>query len=246
MTPAEIARITDHDTLLSRWEADRYVSGGSEGFLKDGPVDRSQFDREPRRVLFILKDPSTDDYRQPRFQSDLRVWATHADSVYGSTWLNVARWARAALSGPHDDADSRAALSRPEADRILARIAVVNLKKSAFNARGEGNTTADHLMVHAYARRDRDLLRRQVALIAPHLIVGCGVAEPMIWLFDLTPEELKGRAARKADGAQVHVVRHSAEAPQIVLTRHPGRAPVRPEVGPSVAEELRTVLLGTS
>lgn len=91
------------------------------------------------------------------------------------------------------------------------KIAVVNLKKSPFNASNDNNTKADRLMVNAYAQRDQDPLRQQIDLIAPNVVIGCGVQRPLIWLLGLTPEDVAKVAVGKQEGRRVHLVRGGAD-----------------------------------
>lgn len=232
-----------HRALLGHWKLERFArSGCNEGFAFDGPVDWKRFGSGGRRVLFILKDPSTPEFCDPKYESDLGKWAVHADASLGSTWLNLALWAKAATSADGEDFDLRTTPVRPAAVEALQSIAVVNLKKSEFNASGDGNTTADALMVDAYANRDQAFLRQQIALIAPDVIIGCGVHRPLVWLLNITPEEITNLSAPGAADRQVHLVRSTGSGPLVLLTRHPGRAPVRPAGGQSIAEQIRDCL----
>lgn len=227
-----------HENLLNDWRSARYPDK-AEGFAKDGPIHWPAFADATPKILFVLKDPSTKEFMESEYGGDLGLWAQRKVAI-GSTWLNLARWAWSLVAEP--EADLRGEMSRSTAALYLEKIAVVNLKKSPFNASKKTNTTADRLMVNAYARRDQDLLRQQIGLIDPDVIIGCGVQCPLIWLLGLTPQEVANVAVGKQEGRQVHLVRGGADGPMVILTRHPGRAPVNPKGGMSVGEELRGLM----
>jgi uracil-DNA glycosylase len=93
-------------------------------------------------------------------------------------------------------------------------------------------------------RRDQDFLRRQIDLINPDVIIGCGVQRALIWLLGLEPGEVSRISTGKAAGKRVHLVRDRGDGPGVILTRHPGRAPVNPKAGQSVGQELRQMWPG--
>lgn len=222
MTPDQIAAITaitDLDALLELWKAERYSVRDGEVFAKDGLVDPKQFGQgEELRVLFVLKDPSTNGFEKSRPNGTLCDWIRAEEPRPGSTWFVVAHWAQALLDGTTSN------LVPSGANQILQKIGAINLKKSSWRKDGGSNTTADNDMVDAYTLRDRDFLRQQIKLIDPDVIVGCGVNRPLAWLLEFTPEEVERFLGASKGREWACLVR--TERPAIVLTKHPARAKV--------------------
>jgi hypothetical protein len=89
-----------------------------------------------------------------------------------TTWWNIVRWGYAlqhAARGqmpPYPDFYERG--DNEKAAAVLVSTAVINIKKS------DGEHTSTNQDVYKYAQLDGDLLRRQVELIAPDIVVRGG------------------------------------------------------------------------
>lgn len=61
--------------------------------------------------------------------------------------------------------------------------------------KASGGPQADPQEVNLYAYRDRQLLRQQVDLIAPEIVVACGTFDTIVWLLelDINPLDLKNK-----------------------------------------------------
>lgn len=126
--------------------------------IYDGIVDPEHY----AGILFLLKEAYSRDPAR-------RTWDLCGDiAQYGpwGMWHHVAKWTHGLL---HTTAGEIAPYSRAgdRANELLRRIAVVNVKKV------EGHSTSDGEDLARFVRADRDLLRRQIELAKPKIIV-CG------------------------------------------------------------------------
>lgn len=149
--------------LFLRWA--RQCGGPACDFHRDGIVDEAQFGREKRRVLFVLLEPNSKGGRFDKHRgSDLRVlW--HDVPLKKSLDRNLARWTRLLLDGA---GRSTWKPTPAETKAQLQRVAIINMKKMP------GGGTADAEAISAHAWQDRKLLRKQISIIAPRLVVACG------------------------------------------------------------------------
>jgi len=165
---------------------------------RDGIIDEHLFEKARRRILFVMKE--TDDFR-----GDLREFLK--DGPKTQMWHATARWAAGLLGDfpPFDKIDNEQAMRKS-----LTSIATINLKKAS------GGAQADMQKVNAYAQQDQNLLRRQISLIKPDVIVACGTFDIMIWLLGLKVD---------CDDPKKKAVFH--EDMVIIPWKHPGRVPNR-------------------
>jgi hypothetical protein len=153
----------EYEQLLDVWAAREHHIG--KGFHKDGVFDLGCFAAAPRKILFLLKEAYSEGSGYD-MRRDIR-------SPVGlkTTWWNIVRWGYAlqhAARGqmpPFPDFYERG--DNEKAAAVLVSTAVINIKKS------DGEHTSTYQDVYKYAQLDGDLLRRQVALIAPDIVV-CG------------------------------------------------------------------------
>lgn len=149
--------------LFRRWV--RACGGRACDFHRDGIVDEAQFRRQKRRILFVLLEPNSKGGRFDKHRgSDLRVlW--HDVPLKKSLDRNLARWIRLFLDGA---GRSTWKPTQDETKAQLQRVAIINLKKLP------GGGAADAEAIGAHAWQDRKLLRKEIGIIAPHVVVACG------------------------------------------------------------------------
>jgi len=135
---------------------------------KDGALNPDKYFSSPIRILFILKD--TNDYAGGDLASLLKN-----GPVY-QMWHVLARWASGLMRSfpAYEEINNW-----EEMCESLWSVSVINLKKIT------GKSTAQNRDINVYAYRDRELLRRQIELLNPQLIVSCGVIDPLVWLLEL-------------------------------------------------------------
>ncbi len=159
-----------HDALLTRW------TERAQRVFRDGIVEEGVYWRQPQRIVYLLKEVNVTEGEDPW---DLPSFLLEAKR--GPTWNMIAYWTFGLLNGlpqwvdvPQANEDFRR--------QWLRRIAVVNLNKAG------GSASCDHQRLRDIAARDADLLREQLALLDPSVVV-CGgtgdLAAP--FLFDGAP-----------------------------------------------------------
>ena len=132
----------------------------------DGVVDEVAYLATSPKLVFVLKETN-----DPGDNWDLCEFLRN-DGSRGSTWNSVARWVQAIRDLPRETpwrdfpekADELSNLRRAQLRSIVA----VNLKKKPG-----GHTTFAPLL-REHAMRDRELLKKQLALYQPHLFICCG------------------------------------------------------------------------
>ena len=127
---------------------------------------------EGKHILVILKETDA-------LEGSLAEFLRNGGSdTYYRTWNNVARWTRMILDGIYLDRVDRELL-----DNSIKEIAAINLKKYAGSAR------ANNREVKKIALEDVDLLRRQVRLYQPDIILTGGWGMVSDFLHDYILEE---------------------------------------------------------
>jgi len=159
--------LNEHAALLRKWKTRPHHVG--RGFVSDGPLDPERWDKAEHRVLFLLKEA----YNEPgdTQEWDLREYlrARVADHHLGFTFWTVAYW-NYLLRRLHGSRFPQFPSSQPEYDAAreeLLDAAVVNVKKSG------GISTSDPEDLGRYVERDGDLIKKQVDICRPHVVV-CG------------------------------------------------------------------------
>lgn len=128
-------------------------------FNRDGIVSYEDWEEIPagKRILVVLKETNA-------LEGSLAEFLRNGGSdTYYRTWNNVARWTRMILDGIYLEQIHRETL-----DRSVKEIAVMNLKKYAGDAR------AHRGKVRKAALEDKELLRRQIRLIQPDIVLAGG------------------------------------------------------------------------
>lgn len=150
----------DEAALLAVWRTRGNEKHAQYRFFnEDGIVDFERWAALPdgKRILVLLKETNG-------LQSSLTDFLRHGgNSTYWRTWNNVARWTNLILHGTYWEFIPKEAL-----DDAMHDLAVVNLKKYAGGAR------ANQREVAAEAAKDVDLLRQQITLYAPDIVLTCG------------------------------------------------------------------------
>ena len=149
------------DELFDLWE-NRHIAKNYHHFIRDGIVDESWWLQEQcvPKICFFLKEARTQEEHYV-LTDDLRArepWRL---------WQRVAIWTQAiqaAFSCEHAYDDEKLKLRSHTA---IKQIAVVNVKKS------DGKNTSNDKDLIVFANQDKDLLKQELELIDPDIIV-CG------------------------------------------------------------------------
>lgn len=143
-------------------------------FNPDGIVDYERWGELPKgkHILVILKETNGLDGSLADF---LRIGGS---KTYYRTWNNVARWVKVILEDTCCDV-----ISRAELNDAVRNIAAINLKKYAGGAR------ANPKEVRREALLDADLLRAQIRLYCPDIILTGGWGLVSDFVHDVLFEE---------------------------------------------------------
>jgi len=144
------------DALFARWQAQ---CPGRE-FTKDGIIDESAWDAAPRRVLFLLKE---DNKNRPVHEDDLRtIWRAKPWPILDTMAFGLHRLVPGQPLPSWIDAYAIRATGSG-----LRSAAVMNLKKEP------GGGEADRKQVQTWVGANLDMLREQIKIISPDIVV-CG------------------------------------------------------------------------
>lgn len=163
-----------------RWK-EMYRSKGVGQFVLDGAGP--EYRGATRRVLFVLKEPHGTQWKDVREQ---------LGKPPRGMWYALARWAYGILM----EFPEHSTIDKKECEWALRHVAVINLKKEG------GGSKADDSVLHAIAHRDRDILREQVAELAPHIVIACGTFDQLVWLLDLAIDPVRPHGAIAWDPAR--------------------------------------------
>lgn len=165
-------------TLWQEWnEHYDQIGGDKDKICRDGIVDEEEFGKDgAKKILFVMKD----DHDNKAELKDLRE--TLKDGPRNKMWQTAARWAAGILF----DFPRFEKIDYKMMQNAVRQIAVISLKKT------RGAAQSDMAVINAHAFQDRELLRKQIELIDPEIIIACGNFDILVWLLELAvkPENL--------------------------------------------------------
>lgn len=182
--------IQENDVLMSEWISRHGAKSGVKSFAKDGIISPEEWYALPEgeeRILFLLKEAYDD--VEHRVWDEAR-WIAHEPCMEectrkdcqncrasGYTFNPMAEWIHGIYSvgrGLDTQYDNWLGVSSHNMakyyevrDGLLRKAALMNIKKS------DGARVSSDEDLFYYAALDKDLLRRQIELIEPTLII-CG------------------------------------------------------------------------
>lgn len=157
--------IIKQDELFDEWRQEELHKG--KVFNRDGIVNPYKWFESERRVMFLLKEAyhgATYEYNEYDLAEDLyKNGPWDKDNI----WNRVAEWANGLIKCEKDYLPPYRGLSKEKANKIIQKIAVVNIKKS------DGKPNSEWEEIEKYADDDKEKLYKQIELIDPTIIV-CG------------------------------------------------------------------------
>ena len=149
--------------------------------VKDGALYPEAYWSKPeRRVLFVLRDPNDEG------ENDMRE---RVENNMSTTWRGMVALATVALGG---ELPERLSWSRDQGLAVFSTVAIINAKK----AKGIGKSTREEIGGHMWGCAD--LLRDQVALLAPAILIFAATTTGLSSVLSL-PEE-PDFTAKRASG----------------------------------------------
>lgn len=149
--------------LFDEWKKDKV------NFIEDGLVNEQEYSNSKKKVLYILKEVNGG-------KNVNKKWSLLAFLKKGGrsqTWNNISIWQFGiqTIKQSHKWSDLVKLKNKKFRISQLESIAAINLKKEP------GGNTAKMNIIWDYAWNDRELLKRQIKIYNPDIIVCCGVGE---------------------------------------------------------------------
>tara|TARA_Y100000766_G_scaffold262425_1_gene253640 strand:+ start:131 stop:766 length:636 start_codon:yes stop_codon:yes gene_type:complete len=182
------------EILFKKWQKKR------PRMAKDGVVNDMEYNRSSVKILFILKEVNG----WPN--GDLRELLNRAEKW--RTWNNISRWNYGVQSYfKTGKFDFKNKITKKDRKEILKNIAVINLKKAS------GGSSSNMGEIRQHALEDKELLKEQVNLYTPDLVICCGTGNiiPQLNLFE------KSKYTKSSEG----VVYSNNSNPLIINYLHP-------------------------
>lgn len=153
------SKIKKEKELFEQWKRK------NDKIVPDGVVCWEEYAKSKCKILFILKEVNSDEN-----DWDLRDFLLDGDRSF--TWNNIIRWIMGIrnLDLNYNWKDIEI-ISKIERKKYLKTIAAINLKKETG-----GTAVADNDNIYKCAIEDRELLKNQVDIYEPDLIICCGTA----------------------------------------------------------------------
>jgi hypothetical protein len=143
------------ELLFDKWKKKR------PEMAKDGVINELEYSKSKIRVLYILKE--VNDWKN----GDLREFVRNG--ARWRTWNNIARWHNGIQNYFENGiVEFKNTISQNDRKEILKNIAVLNLKKES------GGASSNMGQIWHHANGDKDLLKQQVKLYNPNIIICCG------------------------------------------------------------------------
>ena len=142
--------------------------------IQDGIVDKDKWEKAPRKVLILLKDPHEEDpSKEWNLADTIRVgdWAKNASTkiwnTAGQMAFAIQNWGRDSFPQLKIETSEDRTKSKDLAHEALLATAVVNIKKTG------GSSAAKDEEISSWAEKTKDLLLEQIRDIGPDIVL-CG------------------------------------------------------------------------
>lgn len=147
----------------------------NEAIVLDGAVSWKDYLESSIRIMFVLKEANGGE------NWDLREFLRNGGRP--ATWNNIIRWIKGIRNIKNSYVWSEIDKISEE-DRIfyLKSIVAINVKKIS------GSSVANNENIYSFAKKDSDLLKEQVSIYKPQLVICCGTCcEYFDFIYDGEP-----------------------------------------------------------
>ena len=150
--------------LFAKWKGTEKEGWKRKKFIPDGIVDVQSYLDSKIKVLYILKE--TNGFIEGGLAKYLKGGGR------ASTWNNVTRW-QYGITNIYKDIrwGEIETISNETRKSQLKNIAIMNLKKEP------GEEKAVSKQIWNYALEDKDLLKEQIQIYSPDVIICCGTGD---------------------------------------------------------------------
>lgn len=139
--------------------------------IADGVSDEAQYTSAPCRIMYVLKEVNGGS----GWSLCDHMISGGRDREHDPTWDNIARWSEGIFNLPDELPWSQLendCWSRRE--RILPKICAVNVKKTS------GSYVSDSREIYESAIDNADILKKQLELYAPDIVICCGTEDAFV------------------------------------------------------------------
>lgn len=139
--------------------------------IADGVPDEAQYTSAPCRIMYVLKEVNGGS----GWSLCDHMISGGRDREHDPTWDNIARWSEGIFNLPEELPWSQLendCWSRRE--RILPKICAVNVKKTS------GSYVSDSREIYESAIDNADILKKQLELYAPDMVICCGTEDAFV------------------------------------------------------------------
>jgi hypothetical protein len=148
------------EEVLEQWARREHHAG--KGFIQDGIIDPARWSKARLEVLLLLKEAYGEGTDWDLRDAIREQWKGPKYNI----WWNAACWCYAAQNPvPGIPAFPSLDAARTAAIEALLSAGAVNIKKSS----GESSSTDDD--IERYVKYDGDLLKKQIDLIRPEIVI---------------------------------------------------------------------------
>ena len=168
------------EELFKKWKSRKIHKG--EAFICDGMFDKKKWEEADKKILFLGKELPN------RSQDSWDLTDRIREGYRSKLWWNVARWAYGIQSTT--ESCIKDFPGEEEATEPLLSCAFVNIKKSG----GKSPSNDDDLK--KYVESDKTLIKKQINLLEPDVIVFCGTWKFVEHLWD-NPDEISDLVYKK-------------------------------------------------
>ena len=143
--------------LFAEWKQKRKKE--AERMCLDGIICEKNYERANPKLLFVAKEPNNPERPGSNYREGFSKEVKHTFSK------RLCEWAYGVWNGfpSLSEFDAKADTDKLE---VMRSISFMNLKKVG------GTGKADHEKIRSVTNRDKDLLRRQIEIIDPDIIIG--------------------------------------------------------------------------
>lgn len=145
---------------------DRWIVRNGPAFTIDGVVDEKEYINQKTKILYVLKEGNWEEC-DDRWELKASLQDVETNGRHWRTWNNIVRWTKALL----ENGAYPCHVSNEDKAIWTKKIAFIELKKKPG-----GRQSVDE-KIREYVERDKDLLKEQILLYSPDIIICCGRGE---------------------------------------------------------------------
>ena len=144
---------SEHSILMNEWRR-KYIN---QAFIEDGIVHFPTWEKQEKKILILLKEA---------YNSESIIKDLFENEPFHNIWQTTARYIKALELTKSNYLPTLEEVNNYE-PQILQKIAILNIKKA------DGKNISDYKELKSIAADDIELIKKQINLIKPNIII-CG------------------------------------------------------------------------